>query len=98
MSLVVLRGGLASGAEPHPRRSPRPAPEQSAPSAGMVLRSRSPTRHSSAEAPGPGGSPLDSSVQASPALPGGTDRPACRSRAAGQCCRAVLSGKAYDDP
>ena len=26
-----------------------------------MLRSRSPTRHSSAEAPGPGGSPLDSS-------------------------------------
>ena len=63
MSLVVLRGGgLASGAEaPHPRRSPRPAPEQPAPETGVVLRSRSPTRHSSAEAPGPGGSPQDSS-------------------------------------
>ena len=63
----VEGGGLASGAEaPHPRRSPRPAPEQSALS-GMVLRSRSPTRHSSAEAPGPGGSPQDSSE--SPAKP-----------------------------
>ena len=58
----VEGGGLASGAEaPHPRRSPRPAPEQPAPETGVVLRSRSPTRHSSAEAPGPGGSPQDSS-------------------------------------
>ena len=61
-------GGLASGAEaPHPRRSLRPSPEQPAPETGVVLRSRSPTRHSSAEAPGPGGSPQDSSE--SPATP-----------------------------
>ena len=55
----VEGGGLASGAEaPHPR-SLRPAPEQPAPETGVVLRSRSPTRHSSAEAPGPEGSPQD---------------------------------------
>ena len=62
----VEGGGLASGAEaPHPRRSLRPSPEQPAPETGVVLRSRSPTRHSSVEAPG--GSPQDSSE--SPATP-----------------------------